>query len=91
MKFKMVWATILLLGMFFSSLGFKPVVIIQFAQVANGILLPVAAVFLFWIVNRASVMGEYTNSLRQNILGILIIGITVFLGAKSIFSVWQGF
>lgn len=90
-KFKMVWATILLLGMFFSSLGFRPVMIIQFAQVANGILLPVAAIFLFWIVNRTSVMGEHTNSLKQNFLGVLIIGITIFLGAKSIFSVLQGF
>lgn len=90
LQFKSVWAIILILGVFFSSLGLKPVEIIQFAQVANGILLPVVAVFLFWMVNRASVMGKYTNSAIQNILGILIIGITVFLGFKSIFSVWQG-
>lgn len=90
-KFKLVWASVLLLGMFFSSLGFKPVVVIQFAQVANGILLPVVAMFLFWIVNRATVMGEYTNTLRQNILGFIILGITIFLGAKSIYSVIQGF
>ncbi|MFD2518470.1 Nramp family divalent metal transporter [Salinimicrobium flavum] len=89
-KFKMVWATILFLGMFFSSLGFRPVQLIQFAQVANGILLPVVAIFLFWIVNRVTVMGEYKNSGLQNIIGILIIGITIFLGAKSIFSVLGG-
>lgn len=90
LQFKSVWATILLLGVFFSSLGLRPVEIIQFAQVANGILLPVVAVFLFWMVNRFSVMGKHTNSVVQNILGALILGITIFLGVKSIYSVWQG-
>lgn len=90
LQFKSVWATILLLGVFFSSLGLKPVEIIQFAQVANGVLLPVVAVFLFWMVNRFSVMGKHSNSLVQNILGAVILGITIFLGIKSIYSVWQG-
>ncbi|SDL09020.1 NRAMP (natural resistance-associated macrophage protein) metal ion transporters [Salinimicrobium catena] len=89
-KFKMVWAGVLLLGVFFSSLGLKPVEIIQFAQVANGILLPVVAIFLFWIVNRASVMGEHKNSVLQNVLGTLIIAVTIFLGAKSIYTVLEG-
>lgn len=86
-KFKMVWAGILLLGVFFSSLGLKPVEIIQFAQVANGILLPVVAIFLFWVVNRSTIMGEYKNSVIQNLLGLVIIAVTVFLGAKSIYTV----
>lgn len=88
-KFKMVWAGILLLGVFFSSLGLKPVEIIQFAQVANGILLPVVAVFLFWVVNRSSIMGEHKNSVIQNLMGLVIIAITVFLGAKSIYTVLE--
>ena len=89
-RFKMVWAGVLLLGMIFSSLGFRPVEVIKFAQVANGILLPVVAFFLFWIVNRSSVMGSYRNSLSQNILALLVLGITVFLGAKSIWTILQG-
>ena len=89
-KFKLVWAGILVLGVFFSSLQLKPIEIIKFAQVANGLLLPIIAVFLFWIVNRASVMGSHKNSLKQNIFGLLIIGITIFLGAKSIYTVFGG-
>lgn len=87
LKFKSVWAAILLLGVFFSSLQLKPIEIIKFAQIANGLLLPIIAIFLFWIVNRASVMGKYRNTLKQNIMGILIIGIAIFLGAKSIYTV----
>lgn len=89
-KFKMVWAGVLLLGVIFSSLGFQPVEVIKFAQVANGILLPVVAVFLFWIVNRASVMGSFRNSTLQNILALLVLGVAIFLGAKSIFTIFQG-
>ena len=88
-KFKSVWAGILILGVIFSSLKFQPVEIIRFAQVANGILLPVIAIFLFWIVNKESVLGKYRNTRWQNILGGLIITITLFLGAKSIFTVLQ--
>lgn len=86
-KFKAVWAVILLLGVLFSSLQFKPVDIIQFAQVANALLLPVIAAFLFWIVNRGTVMGKYRNTTLQNVPGAIVVGITIFLSAKSIYSV----
>ena len=88
-KFKLVWASILLLGIFFSSLQFSPIELIQFAQMTNGLLLPIIAIFLFWIVNKTSVMGDYQNSVIQNILGLVIIATTIFLGAKSIYSVLE--
>ena len=90
-KFKSVWAGILILGVIFSSLQVKPVEIIKFAQVANGLLLPVIAIFLFWIVNKASIMGEHRNTLLQNVLGLLIISISILLGARSIYTVWEQF
>jgi len=87
-KFKSVWMIILGLGVFFLSFNIRPIEIIKFAQVANGILLPFIAVFLLWIVNRSSVMGKFKNTLTQNIFGVLIIVLAVFLGAKSIFKVF---
>jgi len=86
-KFKLVWIIILVLGVTFMSLGIKPIEIIRFAQIANGILLPLIAIFLLWVVNRASVMGAYKNTRLQNIFGMVIIILTVVLGAKSIFKV----
>jgi manganese transport protein len=86
-KFRGVWAFILLLGVVLSSIGIKPIEIIKFAQVANGLLLPVIAGFLLWIMNRKAVLGNYTNSKIQNILGILILVTTVILGAKSLIKV----
>ncbi len=87
LKFKLVWMLILGLGVVFMSLGIKPIEIIKFAQIANGILLPVIAVFLLWVVNKASVMGKYKNSTIQNIFGLVIIALAVLLGAKSILKV----
>ena len=86
-KFRMVWMIILAIGVVFLSFGIKPIEIIKFAQVANGILLPVIAIFLLWIVNKPSVMGQYKNSKMQNILGFVIILLAILLGVKSIIKV----
>jgi len=86
-KFKMVWVMVLLCGVVFLSFDIKPIEVIQFAQVANGILLPIMALLLLWIVNKKSVMGENKNTVLQNTFGIAIVAFSIFLGAKSIFKV----
>ncbi|MEQ6123166.1 Nramp family divalent metal transporter [Pseudotenacibaculum sp. MALMAid0570] len=87
-KFRFVWATILLLGVAFSSFGFKPIEIIKFAQVANGILLPVIAGVLLWVVNKKGVLGDFVNSKTQNVLGIIILVTTIFLGLRGLDKVF---
>lgn len=88
-KFKAVWMSILFIGVLFSMLSFNPVSIIQFAQIANGILLPLVAIFLVYIVNRKELLGEYVNSTTQNILGIVVILVTLLVGFRSLNSVFQ--
>ena len=88
-KFRAVWMFILGLGVVFSTIGFKSIEIIKFAQVANGLLLPIIAGFLLWVMNRASVLGSYKNSKLQNVMGIIILVTTVFLGVKGILSVFK--
>ncbi|RBW54670.1 divalent metal cation transporter [Tenacibaculum sp. E3R01] len=90
-KFRMVWIFILFLGVLFSSFGIKPIEIIKFAQVANGMLLPVIAGVLLWIMNKKSVLGKYSNTKTQNIFGIIILVFSVFLGVKSILKVLNVF
>jgi len=89
LKFKMVWIIVLVLGIVFSSIGFKSIEIIKFAQVTNGLLLPLIAGFLIWIMNKSSILGNYKNSLFQNVMSIAILAITIFLGLKSILSVFN--
>ena len=88
-KFRSVWILILILGVVFSSLGFKPIEIIKFAQVANGILLPVVAGILLWVVNKKVVLGNYVNSKFQNILGFVILILTIFLGIRGLDKVFE--
>lgn len=88
-RFRAVWMFILCLGVISSSSGVKSIEIIKFAQVANGILLPVIAGFLIWMVNKRSVLGRYKNNLKQNVLGIIILAIALFLGVKSILKVFE--
>ena len=87
----MVWIFILFLGVLFSSFGIKPIEIIKFAQVANGMLLPVIAGVLLWIMNKKSLLGEYSNTKTQNFLGFFILVFSVFLGMKSILKVLNVF
>ncbi|WP_299765769.1 Nramp family divalent metal transporter [uncultured Dokdonia sp.] len=87
-KFRLVWGGILLLGIFFSSLSYSPIDIIKFAQVANGILLPIIAGYLIWMANKKQLLGRYTNTKWQNILSIIIWFIVFGLGMRSIFKVF---
>ncbi|WP_040280087.1 Nramp family divalent metal transporter [Psychroserpens damuponensis] len=89
LNFRLVWMFILGLGVLLSSIGFKSIEIIKFAQVANGLLLPVVAGFLLWVMNKTSILGKYKNSIVQNVFGFVIFGIALFLGVKSVLRVFE--
>lgn len=86
-RFKAVWMIILFIGIIFSATGFSPIQAIMFAQVANGILLPVIAVYLLIIMNSKKLLSGYTNNLIQNIIGSAVVLIMIGLGVKSILHV----
>lgn len=88
LRFRIVWMVVLFIGVITLSFGIRPIVIIQFAQVANGLLLPIMGIILIWIVNKTSVLGNFKNSIWLNISAIIIIILVIVLGAKSIFSVF---
>ena len=87
-NFRAVWFVILLIGVFVSMTGLKPIEVIQFAQIANGLLLPIIAIFLLWIVNKPSIMGGYVNSRFQNALGLIILTLTIILCIKTFIKVF---
>ncbi|NRA11604.1 MAG: Nramp family divalent metal transporter [Crocinitomicaceae bacterium] len=89
-KFRAVWIGVLLIGVIFASLGKSPIVIIQFAQVANGLLLPIVAFFLLWAVNRSELMKTYVNSTVQNTLGGAIIFVALGLSIKTLYFIFHG-
>lgn len=86
-RFRMVWIAVLVIGLMISVSGFKPVIIINYAQFTNGLLLPIIAGYLLWIVNKKSIVKNHRNTTTQNILGFIILIVTIALGLKSILGV----
>jgi NRAMP (natural resistance-associated macrophage protein)-like metal ion transporter len=84
-SFKAIWIIVLLLGVLGASLGYKPIAIIWFAQVANGILLPIVTIFLLWIMNTKT-LGDYKNNILQNVLGMIVVLISLLLSGRSLLS-----
>ncbi len=79
-RFKAVWAAIILTGVIFAMVGKSPIAAIVFAQAANGILLPLVAIFLLVVMNRGDLLGEFKNGVLANILGIIVVLFTAGLG-----------
>ena len=88
--FRLVWATVLLTGGLFATLGTKPIAAIIFAQAANGLLLPVVAIFLLLVMNRADLLGGRVNGLLANILGGAVVAVAVGLGLYKLLGVFAG-
>mgnify|MGYP001354907177 FL=1 len=90
-SFQRSWAIVILFGTLLASTGLKFILIIQFAQIANGILLPVIAAILLWIMNKAAWLGKSKNTMIQNLLGFLIVIISLFLSMRTLGTVFQFF
>jgi manganese transport protein len=86
-KFRAVWGVILAVGVLSVLLGGSPVQIIVFAQVVNGVLLPIVAIFLIYAMNQTDLLGEYTNGRVANALGAIVTLIVVWLGLRTLLSV----
>ncbi len=85
--FRRISSLVLLTGVVIASTGLRPFAVIRFAQFTNGLLLPLIAIFLLWVMNRRDITGNFRNTLWQNILSLGIVLITVVLGAKSLAAV----
>ncbi|MEE2929094.1 MAG: Nramp family divalent metal transporter [Pseudomonadota bacterium] len=75
---------VIIVGASISLLGIRPVELILIAQYANGLLLPIIAAFLLWVMNRKDLLGTYTNSVSANLVGGVIVLITLAIGVRSI-------
>jgi len=87
-KFRAVWAIIILIGTILAIIGKSPIAAIVFAQAANGILLPLIAVFLLIVMNRSDLLAEFKNGIAANIFGILVVVITAGLGIFQLLKVF---
>ena len=87
-NFKTVAIVIILFGVLFSSINYNPIIIIKLAQFINGLFLPLISVFLLWAINQKEIMGNYVNSISYNLLGIIIIMVSILIGLKSLLTLF---
>lgn len=84
--FKLIALSVVIIGVALALTGIKPISIILAAQFANGLLLPIIAIFLLMVMNQKTQLGEYTNKWLGNTLGIIVVLITAGLGVRLILS-----
>ena len=82
--FRWTWQSVIVIGVLFASLSVKPLQLILLAQIANGALLPVIAIFILWVSNDKTLLAERSSNTLQSLLGCLVVGITLILGSRSI-------
>ena len=82
--YRLTALSVLLVGVAFTLLGAVPLEIIRFAQIANGILLPVIGLLLLFTVNNSSLMKSARPSFFQNAIFVFIEVFFIFLGVKSL-------
>ena len=82
--YKSVALLVLICGVLFSSLQIRPIEVIRFAQITNGILLPVVGFFILLLVNDSKVMRGNTSGVVLNIILFSIEFFFIFLGVKSL-------
>lgn len=83
-RFRMVWGIVLVTGALFAASGVRPVPAILFAQAANGLLLPVIALFLLATANDRTLLGDARNGVLANLFGSAIVLVTVALGLRGL-------
>lgn len=90
-KFRITWMVIIGVGVVFSSIGFRPVDVIRFAQVANGLMLPLIGGLLVWLSSRDRILGMYKSKPAAIIISSIFLILIVILGIKSIWNVYESF
>ena len=80
-------AAVLITGIVIAAMGFNPIALIMTAQAVNGIVLPIVVGVTVYLTSRTRIMGDYTNSKLENVLGILIFLVSLVLGLSSAISV----
>ena len=89
-RFRAVWILVLVFGtVLAASVGASPTQIIIFAQAANGLLLPMVAVFLLIVMNRSDLLGNFKNGLLGNVIGGIVVLVALFLGIRTLVLVFQ--
>lgn len=86
-RFRSVWAFVIVTGVALALLGGSPTEAIVLAQAANGLLLPLIGFFLLFVVNDEPLMGSFRNRSIANVLGAVVVLVVTGLGLTQLLRV----
>ncbi|MEO0435394.1 MAG: Nramp family divalent metal transporter [Pseudomonadota bacterium] len=84
--FRGVALCVLVTGVVFAVLGTRPLTLILFAQAANGLMLPVVALTLLWLMNQKRFLGDAANRPTSNLLGFVVVLISLSIGLNKLWA-----
>lgn len=85
LRFRLVWGTVLIIGLIFGMLQVQPVPAIILAQALNGIILPIVAIVLFILLNNDNVLpAKHQNGKVYNTLTAVVVYLTFLIGLTNI-------
>lgn len=82
-KFRAIALIVFALGCIVAIFGGTPTEIITIAQAINGIVLPLSVVLAVYVASRSDLLGKYKNSMVLNILGAVVLIITLFMAYRT--------
>lgn len=81
---RLVWAGCVAIGAITAVTSVRPVPLIFFAQVVNGLVLPIVAVVLLVAMNDRARLGANVNTWRGNLVGGTVALLCLVLGLRAI-------
>lgn len=86
-RLRIVFSSVIFCGVVFAFLGGSPTQVITIAQIANGLLLPLLALFLLYVMNNRRLLGVHRNGIFANLLGGATVALVAGLGVRSLILV----
>jgi len=87
--FRLVFSFVAWVPVIFAVGVTNPVWTIILAQSVNGMLLPITAVLVLYLINRKDTSGSLRNSFLSNALGYIAVGFTIVLGIINIINTFN--
>ncbi len=81
---RVAWAGCVALGGIVALTSIRPVPLILFAQIVNGLVLPIVAVVLLVAMNDRARLGEHVNTWRGNLIGGIVALLCLVLGLRAV-------
>lgn len=81
---KILATVVIIFGAFLAIIGKNPQEIIILAQATSGLSLPIITILILIVANNKKLLGEHVNNSIQNIIGILVVILTLLLGYNGI-------